>query len=159
MPITITFSTWGQSISRARAAQSLRCGLPNVEFTVGLEREASPVWGTRNSPPHPGTIRLTVESEDHRIVIAEEQSLESWTWTYGLGEYDSFLYRRGEEKKISLGQGAVRYEPLGVKADGGWGTYFTPQTSTRYTLMLDVLEPQPAPQRPVRIILLSRGWK
>lgn len=147
-------------LTRAGSVTFVMRHLPEVEFTAGLDvDEAAPHRTLFETRAHAGRIRLTLESADHRTIIAEEASLGLWIWSFGLGSSNSFVYRRGVETEVPLGQGVSRHDRIGVKADGGWGTYFTPRSSERYTLTLAVLEPVPSPQRSTRLTLESGGWK
>lgn len=109
--------------------------------------------------PHPGNIRLTLETADHRMVISESGPLESWIWSYGLTLPRSFVYRRGAQKEVSLGQGVSRYDRIDTKFDAGWGTYFTPRSAEFYLLTVAVLEPSPLPPASARLTLSTSGWK
>ena len=134
-------------------------GLPEVRMTIGFEIiETKPNSSIGQRPSHPSVVRLEVKNSDNGTAVSEYGSLDSWVWSYGEHDPVSFLYRRGEEKEIRLENGMTHYQWVGVKTDGGWGTYFTPTRMTTYTLTLNVVEAQQPPQRPTRLLLRGGGW-
>lgn len=119
-------------------------GLPSVVFATGLEiTEAEPNVNPLQRPPHPGRVRLTVQTAEQETVISDEGPLNSWLWSFGRGEAKSFLYRA--KNKADLG-------------DRRSGTTFTPKSGAKYLVTLDVLEAQTTP-RPTRLVLKGGGWK
>jgi hypothetical protein len=133
--------------------------LPADHFTIGLEIvEAAPNSSIGNRPPHPGRIRLLLETSNHEIVVSEDSALNSWIWSYMERDLKSFLYRAGEEHWITNKDGTTSPVPDGVRTDGGWGTYFSPRPDITYRLTLEVLEAQPQPQ-PTRLLVKGGGWK
>jgi hypothetical protein len=146
-------------LSRVGTAAFRMHHLPELEFTVGLDVNETPHKDFSEVRPHPGNIRLTLETADHRTVISESGPMESWTWSYGLGSPRSFVYRRGAQKEVSLGQGVSRYDRIDTKSDAGWGTYFTPRSTEYYLLTVSVLEPSALPSTSTRLALSTSGWK
>jgi len=133
--------------------------LPAVDFVIGLEIvEAEANQFTGNRPAHSGSIRLLLETSNHEIVISEDGPLKSWKRSFVKGNFESFLYRAGEEHWISNNDGTTSPVPDGVRKDGGWGTYFSPRPDTTYRLTLEVLEAQAQP-RPARLLVTGGGWK
>ena len=133
--------------------------LPATDFVVGLEIvEVEANRSTQNRPPHPGRIRLLLETSNHEIVISEDGPLKSWIWSFATGNFESFLYRAGEEHWISNKDGTTSPVPDGVRTDGGWGTYFSPRRNIKYQLTLEVLETRAQP-RPTRLLVKGGGWK
>ena len=133
-------------------------GLPNEEMVAGIEViEAEPNVDTR--PNHPARVRLKLETDTGQIVMLEDDSLNSWVWSYGLRDPKSFYYRSGQSREVPLRAGVTTYQRLGQKADSGWGTYFTPSQIRTYLLTLDVLVPEASPSRPARLRIVGGGWK
>jgi hypothetical protein len=128
-------------------------GLPQAEFVVGIEiEEAAPNRDAR--PNHKAEVRLDLTRTGPEIIVAEQGSLEAWTWSYILDDTKSFLYRRGEERDTPLLDGRIKSVRVGEKASGGWGSYFAADTSTNYRLTFQVLASE-IPERPTRLILKS----
>lgn len=127
--------------------------LPDAEFVIGVEIvEATPNRDER--PNHKAQVRLDLKEVAGRTVVTESGSLEDWIWSYGLDDTKSFLFRRGEGKDIPLATGGTQGQRVGVKASGGWGSYFTAEESASYELTFQVLASS-MPQRPARLILRS----
>ena len=84
-------------------------------------------------------------SHNGELVISESAPLAEWVWTCGnaTGEVaadcrNSFAYRRGQSREVQLKRGNSRYEEIGKKADGGWGTYFRPRRREEYVLEIQL---------------------
>ena len=77
-------------------------------------------------------VRVLLVDDAGRTVIDEEECLTRWTWSYAGGE-PSFVYQRGHFS--SEGK-----ETLGV-IDEAHGTYFKPRTKVKYTLTVEIIEP------------------
>jgi hypothetical protein len=94
------------------------------------------VVGFRTAQRHlDAVVRMTLANDRGETVVAERGPLQSWVWT----EPGYFVYQRGEDRDIPIpGQSSVRVERVGVRADGGWGSYFTPVRTHRYRLAIDV---------------------
>ena len=134
-------------------------GLPDKELTVGFEIiEAKPNTSDAR-PSNPSVVCLELKTSDDRTVVSEYGPLNAWVWSYSQNDPVSFLYRYGEERHIPLKDGSIHTEKVGVKADGGWGTYFSPMRMATYTLTLNIVEAQQPPQRPTRLQLHGRSWK
>jgi hypothetical protein len=129
-------------------------GLPHAEFAV-IIRAFEPKkneWDVR--PPHPAVVRLQLNTESGDTVILEQGGLDSWVRGYGVLDNISELYVRGESRDIPLPGGGTRGERLGLKASGGWGTYFDSEPSRKYVLKLEVLSSEH--DTPAHLVLL--GW-
>jgi hypothetical protein len=109
-------------------------GLSSSEFVFGLRSTQRPVEAV---------VRISLVNGRGQAVIQDEAPLSDWVWSYSRGPdtKDYFLYRRGQERETPLGGGSVRLEQVGLKADGGWGTYFHPQRRDRYVLQIEVVRP------------------
>ena len=139
-------------ISRAGEYAYVLRGLPDAELAIGIELvEAVPNRGHR--PNHQADIRLELKESEVKTIVSESGSLESWVWSYGLGDTKSFLYRRGESREIALSGGATKNERI-VNSSGGWGSHFTADDAMSYQLTLQVIN-SATPQRPARLILRS----
>lgn len=130
-------------------------GLPDTEFVAGFEIIEAKPNNADERPSNPAIIRFVLENSNQAAVVSEDGPLDSWVWSYGRDQPLSFLYRRGKEIEIPVGTGTYQLERVGVRADGGWGTYFTPTKGTIYTLTLSIVQPQQPPQRPTRLLLTS----
>ena len=128
--------------------------LPNAEFTVGLEIiESKPNQMDSVPPDHPSLVRLELRNSNEQIAILEERSLDTWVRSYSLGRVTSFLYCRGESREIPIGNGNTQGERLGVKADKGWGTYFTAERSSTYMIKFQVIDPRSAAKTVARLVM------
>jgi hypothetical protein len=127
-------------------------GLPRVEFTMGL-RQVNVAAGCDAAALDSVRVRLDVSSQDSAIVVAEEGPLSTWV------KSSSLVYRRGAERQEPEAGGAVKYVPTGVRASGGWGTYFTPRTSAAYLATFAVLDAHGARGCESRLVGIGGGWK
>jgi hypothetical protein len=76
-----------------------------------------------------------------------------------LNDY-AFVYRIGEKKEIALGEGSYRVERLGVRADEGWGTLFTPDPAKSYRIQVRASwKPETTENYKVRLVAKGGGWK
>jgi hypothetical protein len=93
--------------------------------------------------------------------VDETAPLHEWSWSYALSQpSEAFVYRAGRAREIPREGGVFTYEPLGVLAHGGWGSYFDPRRETEYRLTMEVLEPDAAASRySVRLGARGGGWK
>jgi len=82
-------------------------------------------------------VAITLRNEHGEVVFAQKRRLTDWTWRRNLAVIN------GGSIEVPIGGGSVRIENQGVGPDGGWGTHFTPRWSGRYTLILEVLQPDP----------------
>jgi hypothetical protein len=127
--------------------------LPEAQFTVGIEViEANPNNMSSKQPSHPCVLYLALDDEKGNSVIREQESLDSWTWSYSGNETTSYYYRRGSGIEIPLGNGTTQGQRIGVKASNGWGSYFDADESTTYHLTFRVLSPDTS-MRPARLVL------
>jgi hypothetical protein len=132
--------------------------LPAADFAVGLEIVEAEANLTMNRPTHSGSVRLLLETSNREIVISEGSPLKSWVWSFTRGQFESFLYRTGEEHWITNKDGTTSPVADGVRIDEGWGSFFLPRPEITYQLTLEVLEAQAQP-RPTRLLVRGGGWK
>jgi len=137
--------------------------LPEANFTVGFDIVARdhnvlPLW---ESKPLISLVRLEMTNERDEIVFSTLGPLSVWTWAGRSGEPQwSFVYRVGASREVSISPGVWTYEPLGVLADEGWGTYFTPRSKGKYKLRVSVVEPDVLGSRyQVLVQAQGGGWK
>jgi hypothetical protein len=128
--------------------------LPNARFNVAIQvvEEKQNEWDVR--PEYPATVRLRLFTETSEAVILEEGQLDSWVRGFGAHDNISELYQRGETRDIPLPGGGARPERLGVRASGGWGTYFDSKHDQTYALTLEILSS--SMRRPAHLVL--NGW-
>lgn len=134
-------------------------GLPDTEMVIGLETIEAARIKDNERVSNPAVVLLELKNSDQTTVVSAFGPLNSWVWSYGRDMPVAFLYMRGEEREVPLGNNSFRLERVGANQDGGWGTYFTPTGTVTYTLALNVVEAQPPPQRQVRLLLRGGGWK
>jgi hypothetical protein len=129
--------------------------LPAAEFTVGLRLPASVRAGGR--PPE-ASVRLALENEKGELVFHAEGRLADWLWSEA-GE-DWFVYQRGQQTYVAVAPRATRPKRVGERADGGWGTSFTPRTAGHYRLALEVTPARAGDHVAVaRLHAVAGGWK
>ena len=138
-------------------------GLPSERFTLGLDivatkRQSAPLY---EAHPIHSEIAVTVVDEQDEVVISERQPLAKWVWSGWAGDKgSSFVYLRGESRGVPISAGSVREESIGVKADGGWGTYFQPRRSATYRITLEGAVPDAdAATYLATAVLKGGGWK
>lgn len=130
-------------------------GLPYGEFSAGIEvLDAEPNKDSRD-PKYRGRIALELRNATGEVVIAESAPVEEWTRSYGIGGTISHLYRSGASTEKRFPNGDMQHIKQGIKASGGWGTYFNSDPTETYTLRVEVMEPL-QPSRPTRVTLI--GW-
>jgi hypothetical protein len=136
--------------------------LPEVELTLGFDiRASSPENAILDSKPISAPAHLLVENERGEIVIDQRAPLNQWVWSGAISrKSESFVYARGDEREIPIGPGTYRRERANVKADEGWGTYFTPRRDGRYTVNLKIQARDPKGQLDdFRLVAYGGGWK
>lgn len=118
-------------------------GLPDADLTLGLQVESLNVKEAREEAAgFEIAVELKLTTLSGVVVIHEAKPLEDWVWTCGTStpeltsdcEHSSFAYLRGDSREVKLKNGNTRDEQVGVKADGGWGTYFRPRRREEYRL-------------------------
>lgn len=128
--------------------------LPSATFTVNIEvNDAEPNLSDKAKSAYGGRVRVLLKNSVGAVVIDEDALLEDWVRSYGLGLSTSSFYRRGESRDITLPDGNTRGEHVGVKASGGWGTYFNSEYEDTYTLRVEIVEPLRPEGRPARVSL------
>jgi hypothetical protein len=90
-------------------------------------------------------VHLFLQNRQEFRVIDEIGALKNeWVWSYTLGvPQKAFVYQAGKMEEVPIGEGYVHLNRIGVKADGGFGTSFTPNFWDEYSLVLEVLEGDP----------------
>ena len=96
-------------------------------------------------------IAVKMLNRSGQPVIQESLPLGRWRWQLVVpaeeGVGPSFVYLSGKEREVPLGHdGSVRLERLGVLANGGWGTYFVPDPTSEFDLVVSVEQPDPNAQ-------------
>ena len=139
-------------LSRPNQRSYKMLGLPQVEFTMGLRQvnvsarcDAAALGSVR--------VRLGVRSDDGVVIVTEDAPLSAWVVSPDL------MYRRGAEHEEPKAGGAFELVRSGVRASGGWGTYFTPQRTATYLAQLEVLDAHGLSGCESRLVLLGGGWK
>ena len=127
-------------------------GLPGVEFIAGL-RPVDVSGGCDARALGEVDIRLSIRTEDNTIVVDEAGPIRTWMPS------NSLLYRRGIEREEPKSGGVVELIRTGSHASGGWGTYFTPQSATKYLATFEVVQARGAEECVSRLVLVGGGWK
>ena len=108
--------------------------LPHTEFVLGfrirLHDTSKSLW---SDEPRPNPlVAVTVVDELGRVVVQEQSRLDGWTWSGSpVDRSQSFVYHRQDYRER---------KPV-VGADKGYGTYFTPRRRGKYTLTINVVDP------------------
>lgn len=132
-------------------------GLPRAQMNVAVSlTEERPNGIGESRPSHPTRVRVELRDCDNQLVILEEGSLDTWVRSFAQRSTESKFYRGGESKDVPLPGGGTRGERLGLKASGGWGTYFNAEPGCEYRLKFDVLPSTQYSQRPSRLVV--DGW-
>jgi hypothetical protein len=132
-------------------------GLPRAELVVGIRivEETQNTWNEKRD--YPAVVRMQLQNEQNETAILEEGSLNAWVRTYGVLDNISELYRRGEARDIPLPGGGASIERVGVKASGGWGTYFYSDVGEKYKLTVEVLASSMTRRARVMVVGWSRS--
>jgi hypothetical protein len=136
-------------------------GLPEREFTIGLEVASSrPATGlVYELRPISPTIRMTLSDEVGRVIVSESGPLKEWEWSRTDHGTNAFVFRRGVTRDVTVGR-VAHPQREGLKADGGWGTSFSPRRAGRYALTVEVLNGDPnAATYNVTVTGQSGGWE
>lgn len=129
--------------------------LPGTEFTLGLRLAVRA--GEAAARPAV-SVRLALENENDELVVHAAGRLADWLWSEAGDAW--FVYQRGQQTYVAVAPRATRPQRVGLRADGGWGTSFTPRAGARYRLVVDVA-PANAQERPAdaRLLAIAGGWK
>lgn len=129
--------------------------LPGAEFTLGLRLAAR--GGAAAARPA-ASVRLTLENENDELVVHAAGRLADWLWSEAGDAW--FVYQRGQQTYVAVAPRATRPQRVGQRADGGWGTSFTPRAGARYRLVIDVTPArEPEDFADARLIAVAGGWK
>ena len=139
-------------LSRSNTRTFRMLGLPSTELTIGL-RPVSGSPGCDAAALAGERVRIAVVAGNDAGAVSEEAPLSAWTHSSEL------VYRRGAERQEPVGGGSVRLERVGIRAYGGWGTYFTPKTDEVYIATFEVLEAAGTSECGSRLVVLGGGWK
>ena len=139
-------------LTRANKRSFRMLGLPSSELTIGL-RQANVSAGCDAVALGAERVRLNVSTSEGAIVVSEDAPLNGWTSSSGL------VYRRGFEREEPAGAGSVQLVRVGVRASGGWGTYFTPNPRKTYVATFEVLDARGVSGCQSRLVALGGGWK
>lgn len=136
--------------------------LPEVELTLGFDIHASSSRETiLDTKPISALAHLLVVNERSEVVIDQRAPLDRWVWSGAVSrKSETFVYARGDWREIPIGPGTVRQERANIKADEGWGTYFTPRHDGRYTVTLSIQGRDPRVKLDdFRFVAYGGGWK
>ena len=134
--------------------------LPQEEMTVGLDITVDGSINDNLKDKFPITIQIKLTNGEGKIVIKEEGALHDWAWSEIRGEKHHFIFMRGQEKEIKTGETTSTFKLTGVKADDGWGTYFTPRKHESYKLTVTVFPTGNAGSAQMaNVQVKGGGWK
>jgi hypothetical protein len=129
-------------LSRPAVSSYQLAGLPDTEFTLGIVIAQPKTSG--DSVPIGAVharVRMDLRDERNRSVVLTDGKLADWTWSSDLKRWtNAFVYQRGEARERDLGNGTTRSQRIGVNADSGWGSSFTPRSDGHYRLEVAVEE-------------------
>lgn len=111
---------------------------PPMGYSVGLRLYDRP---DEPSALPSAVVAITLSNERGELVFAQKRRLSDWNWRRNMAVIN------GRSVEVPIGGGSVRIQNLDIGPDGGWGTHFTPRWRGRYTLTLEVLQPDPAAAR------------
>jgi hypothetical protein len=141
------------NLSKMGTYNYILSGLPQAEFVISIRVIEETTNTLNGKPDYPAVVRVHLQNDRNETVIDEQAPLNSWVRSYGTLDNVSELYREGEEREVPIA-GGYRGEKLGVKASGGWGTYFYSDEGEKYKLRVDVLAS--SMNRPASVVVL--GW-
>jgi len=129
-----------------------------VELAVARHGEKATLQRGEQPPAAAVSLRLVLENENDEFVVHADGRLADWLWPEAGDAW--FVYQRGQQIYVTMAPRATRLQRIGLGADGGWGTYFTPRAEARYRLVVDVARAN-IKERPVsaRLIAVAGGWK
>jgi len=131
-------------------------GLPSEHMTVEV-RIVEGV-GADERPSHPARLRLRLDRvEPADVVILEDAPLDIWARGRTQGSAETSYFRRGEIRYVPIGEGVTRPEAVGVRADNGWGSSFTPTAGRDYLLSLDIAVGETSPPSSARLLVRGGG--
>ena len=136
--------------------------LPTRAFTLGFQvsgprPSSEPLYDSRPLSP---VVRMTLTDERGRVAIDQSAPLSDWVWSGSPHESMSFVYLQGLSRDIPVSEGVVSPQPIGVKSDAGWGTYFTPRSEGSYMLRVEIVEGDPrAKNYAVELKGVTGGWE
>lgn len=103
-------------------------GLPNEDLCLGFQTKVSNHDVTTEDRRSDALVKVVLVDESGRTVLHEEERLNQWTWSG-----DSFVYHRGHDSHEA--------RRISEVVDEGRGTYFKPRTRVKYTLTVEIIEP------------------
>ena len=104
-------------------------GLAGGELVIGLVAADSMA---------DAVVRFSMSNHRDEVVIEELGALSGWIWERGPPTPEGFVYRARKSRDVPI-PGGVHIDAIGVRANGGWGTYFKPVAQASFTLRVDVL--------------------
>ena len=146
-------------LTRVGSHSFVLAGLPGCQMTAGFKvrplREEEKLLETE---PLDAVVEMRLARRD-AVVVDEQGRLSDWRWGGPMiAGSNAFVFQTGRSESIPIGSGLTQTKWLDVKADGGWGTTFTPHWLGHYDLTVSVK--QPATQTyPVSLVVLGGGWK
>lgn len=131
--------------------------LPRAEFVIGIDIFEGPGFSVSGvSPSNSATVRLELESAG-QLILSEEALLQDWVrQTPASMPMTARLYRRGETSDVPHPSDGTSNNRAGVKASGGWGTYFSSEMHTKYVLRFSVKSSDLEASLPAKLTLV--GW-
>lgn len=154
--VLMTIRVGKVDLSHAGVVRFSLSHIPYDDVWIGFELP-SPAAPTPNA-----YISLTLTNGDGQLVMQETGALSSWKQSnreYVLGTsskvVESCVLRRdGAGREIPVdADGDTRYEQLGLRADGGWGTHFSPRFTAKYVLEVKVDRPDSKYSQPVTLLV------
>jgi hypothetical protein len=108
-------------------------GFASCNFVIGL---------IMSGEPRDTVVQVLMTNERGEKVVEEEAALGDWVWMSGDPRFGYFVYRAGHRSEEPISdKGDIRVHRVGEHADGGWGTFFSPRSRSRFILRLNVVKP------------------
>ena len=137
-------------------------GLPAGESTVGLKvvrKDKSVRDSILDLRPLTARVWITMVNGDGEMVINEGGPLNEWVWSGRIDDrHASYVYLRGKDEDVRINETTTRVKRLGMLADDGWGTYFSPRRWETYRLTIEVLKADENASNFEVELLIDRVW-
>ena len=126
-------------LSRTTAVDRRLDGLPPTETTIGMAFDAS-------SDVRPAAlITVTLRDEKNHIVLSRQERLSDWVRYVSMDDpQHAYFYQRGGFIDVAVAPDVIHHQHFPIGEDDSWGTCFTPRRGARYTLHVEVNEPDAA---------------
>jgi hypothetical protein len=128
-------------LSESNSRSYTLSGMRHANCKIAIDVLDRSLATSSNRPSYPVIVKMLLENEEKQTVINENAPLDSWRMGFSGSIRDGVLwfFRDGERQEIPLADGGSTYKHIGVKASGGWGTYFVAEDGEKYQLAVEVI--------------------